>query len=52
MPGSEIRNQVWFVWPGIASALPPSFGIHQEWSTSDAVMSSVTVVLIGTTMST
>ena len=33
---SEILNQVSLVWPGTASALPPSFGIHHEWTTSEA----------------
>ena len=50
-PASEILNQVWFTWPGTASAFPPSFGIHQECITSEEVMSSVTVVSIGTTIS-
>ena len=45
-----ILNQVSFVWPGTASALPPSLGIHQEWITSDAVISSTTVVSTGTTI--
>ena len=38
-------NQVTFVTPGIASNLPPSAGIHQEWMTSKsgAVTSSRTV---------
>jgi hypothetical protein len=36
---------------GIASALPPSLGIHQEWATSDEVMLRITVVSYGTTMS-
>ena len=38
------------MWPGTASALPPSFGIHQEWITSEAVISSTTVVSTGTTI--
>src|SRR5439155_15833035 len=29
-----ILNQVWFVYPGTASNLPPSFGIHHECATS------------------
>ena len=36
--------------PTTASILPPSFGIHQEWMTSWPVMSSVTVVSVGTTI--
>ena len=27
-PGRSTRNHVWFTWPGIASILPPSSGIH------------------------
>ena len=46
-----ILNQVLFTWPGTPSTLPPSLGIHQEWITSDAVTSSVTVVPVGTTIS-
>ena len=45
-----ILNQVLFTWPGTPSALPPSFGIHQEWITSEAVISSTTVVSTGTTI--
>ena len=33
---------------GTASVLPPSFGTHHEWITSEEVMSSVTVVFTGT----
>ena len=39
-------NQVSFVTPGIASILPPSAGIHQEWMTS--VSGAVTSRLTGT----
>ena len=52
MADSGILNQVLLVRPGTASILPPSLGIHQEWMTSSAVMSSVTVIPTGTTMST
>src|SRR3712207_7204193 len=48
-PGSEILNHVKFRCPGTASALPPSFGIHQECATSWALIVSVTVVFVGTT---
>ena len=46
-----ILNQVLFTWPGTPSTLPPSLGIHQEWITSEALTSSVTVVPVGTTIS-
>src|SRR5919198_522370 len=44
-------NQVSLVRPRIASNLPPSFGIHQLCATSLELISSVTVVSFGTTMS-
>src|SRR5918995_599543 len=50
MPSLEIRNQVWLVWPGTASAFPPSSGIHHEWMTSEEVMSSAMVVPTDTTI--
>jgi hypothetical protein len=46
-----ILNQLSFTWPGTASILGPRLGIHHEWITSEAVISSTTVVSTGTTMS-
>ena len=51
-PGLGILNHVKFVWPGTASNLPPSAGIHQECATSCASISRMTVVFVGTTSST
>ena len=36
MPARFASNQVVFVRPGMASILPPSAGIHQEWITSQS----------------
>ena len=47
-PGFSALNHVKFRWPGTASNLPPSCGIHQECATSWALMVNVTVVFVGT----
>ena len=52
LPGLAISNHVWFGWPGMASILPPSAGIHQLWitSSSGAVTSSLTGRFTGARM--
>ena len=50
MPGLETLNHVWLGYPGTAWTLPPSFGIHHEWTTSWETIVSVIVVLVGTTI--